>query len=200
MSYCIGFETAKRLKMQFAQIDLSYLEKGFLDGAHDATPKLDPKEIQSLLTSLQQQIEQQQKAQFSQMAEENKKESEAFLEKNKKTPDIRTLSSGLQYLILNAGDKTSPSPTMLDTVSMHYRGTLIDGKVFDSSHQRGEPLVIPLSKAIPGWTEILQLMHVGDKWKVFIPPYLAYGEMGFPPVIGPNATLIFEMELVEILK
>lgn len=131
-----------------------------------------------------------------QQAEENLSQGEAFLAENGKREGVVSLPSGLQYEVIHDGNGETPGNT--DTVVTHYRGTLIDGKEFDSSHRRGEPASFPVNRVISGWTEALQLMTVGSKWKLFIPSDLAYGERGAGKVIGPNATLIFEIELLEI--
>ncbi|MBL7972912.1 MAG: FKBP-type peptidyl-prolyl cis-trans isomerase [Prolixibacteraceae bacterium] len=131
-------------------------------------------------------------------AEKNLKEGEDFLAANKSKDGIVTLPSGLQYEIIKAG--TGAKPTAEDQVKCHYHGTTIDGKVFDSSVDRGEPAVFPVNRVIPGWTEALQLMPIGSKWKLFIPAALAYGERGAGQDIKPNSTLIFEVELLEIVK
>jgi FKBP-type peptidyl-prolyl cis-trans isomerase len=131
-------------------------------------------------------------------AQKNLEEGNAFLEKNKARAGVTTTPSGLQYEILTAG--TGPMPTATDQVRVHYHGTLIDGKVFDSSVDRGEPVVFGVGQVIPGWTEALQLMPVGSKWKIYLPSQIAYGERGAGGDIGPNAALIFEVELLEIVK
>jgi FKBP-type peptidyl-prolyl cis-trans isomerase len=130
--------------------------------------------------------------------EKNIKAGEEFLATNKAKAGVVTLPSGLQYEIIKTG--TGPKPTAEDQVKCHYHGTTIDGKVFDSSVDRGEPAVFPVNRVIPGWTEALQLMPVGSKWKLFIPAALAYGERGAGQDIKPNSTLIFEVELLEIVK
>jgi FKBP-type peptidyl-prolyl cis-trans isomerase len=130
--------------------------------------------------------------------QENLENGNAFLEKNKAREGVVTTPSGLQYEILTEGE--GPKPTAEDQVRAHYHGTLIDGTVFDSSVDRGEPAVFALNQVIPGWTEALQLMPVGSKWKIYLPSDLAYGERGGGPTIGPNSTLIFEVELLEIVK
>ncbi len=128
----------------------------------------------------------------------NKQVGDAFLEANKKKSGIKTLSDGLQYRVLTQGKGSHP--TLNDTVTVNYAGTLIDGMEFDSSYKRGEPATFPVSAVIPGWTEALQLMTVGSTWELYIPSSLAYGEKGAPPVIGPNQTLIFKVELISINK
>lgn len=198
VSYCIGLKTGIDLSRQFTDIDTDCLNQGILDGLINNEFQLPKEEIQSILGSLRQQMEMQQKDFAAKMAESNKKSSEAFLAQNKEKENVTTLSTGLQYRIIHSGEMTSSRPTLFDAVTIHYRGSFIDGRVFDSSYQRGNPVVLPLNRVIPGWSEILQLMHVGDKWEVFIPSYLAYGENGMAPAIGPNMALIFEMELIGI--
>lgn len=130
------------------------------------------------------------------VGEKNKREGDVFLAENKKKPGVKTLPSGLQYKVLKEG--TGRTPKKADTVVTHYRGTLLDGKEFDSSYRRGEPATFPLNHVSRGWTEALQLMKVGSKWELLVPAQLAYGENGAGSDIGPNATLIFEVELLGI--
>jgi FKBP-type peptidyl-prolyl cis-trans isomerase FklB len=196
VSYCIGLETGKNLKHQFADIDMELLNQGFHDGLTESNPKLEANEIASILTSLKSQIEDQQKQYISQLADKNKKEGEGFLHLNKQKEDIVSLPSGLQYKVITAGEGAKPTP--FDTVSIHYTGSFLDGTVFDSSHQRNEPTTFPVNKVIQGWSEALQLMQKGAKWQLFIPSYLAYGEQGFGREIGPNTTLLFEVECLDI--
>lgn len=196
VSYCIGLETGKNLMRQFTDMDLEILLDGFQDALRQASPKLPQDEVQSIMQALKQQVEQQQKAFYAKISEQNRKEGEAFLSENKQKEGIVTLTSGLQYKVLSAG--TGPKPSPADVVSVHYRGNFINGQIFDSSYERGKPHSFPVNRVIPGWSEVLQLMKVGDKWQIFIPHYLAYGEAGFGNEIGPNITLIFEMELLGI--
>ncbi len=196
VSYCIGLETGKNLKKQFSDMDFELLQKGFEDGVHDDLPKLNQEEVQSIMQALQQQIEQQQRQHFAKVSEQNRHEGEAFLEENKQNEGVKVLRSGLQYKVLQGG--TGPKPTAADVVSVHYRGSFINGRIFDSSYERGKPQVFPVNRVIPGWSEALQLMQVGDKWQICVPHYLAYGEAGFGNEIGPCTTLVFEMELIGI--
>lgn len=198
VSYCIGLETARNLKHQFADMDTQCLTQGFNDALSETAPKLAQEEIHAILVSLKKQVETQQRQYFSKIAEENKKSSEEFMIENKNKEGVVTLTSGLQYKVLTKGQGSSTHPSPLDFVKIHYRGSFVDGRVFDSSYQRGEPHLFPLNRVIPGWIEALQLMRVGDKWQIFIPAYLAYGEMGFGQDIGPNMALIFEIELLGI--
>ncbi|CAM0117199.1 FKBP-type peptidyl-prolyl cis-trans isomerase [Rhabdochlamydiaceae symbiont of Dictyostelium giganteum] len=198
VSYCLGLETGRNLQHQFSDLDLDLLRKGFEDGISQLQPALEIEEIQSIMRTLREQVEMQQKKFYSELSERNKKEGEAFLEQNQKEEGVHTLRSGLQYQVIKSGEGKKPTP--IDQVSVHYRGSFINGSVFDSSFERGEPQVFPLNRVIPGWSEILQQMRVGDQWKVFIPHYLAYGESGFGHEIGPNTTLIFDMELLGIVE
>jgi FKBP-type peptidyl-prolyl cis-trans isomerase FklB len=196
VSYCIGLETGRSLQKQFSDMDSDLLRKGFEDGLANALPKLSQEEVQSIMQALRQQIDQQQRAFIAKMSENNRKEGEDYLEKNKSEDGVVTLKSGLQYKVLQTG--TGAKPSITDVVSVHYRGSFINGQIFDSSYERGKPQVFPVNRVIPGWSEALQLMQVGDKWQIVVPHYLAYGEAGFGNEIPPSTTLVFEMELLDI--
>ncbi len=196
VSYCIGLETGKNLRQQFAEIETDLLMQGLTDGLTSAPPKLSMEEIGAVLSNLKMQIEEQQKKYIADLADRNKKEGEAFLNFNKQKDDVVCLPSGLQYKVLVPSE--GKKATLFDTVSVHYTGKFISGDVFDSSYQRGEPAIFPVNRVIPGWSEALQLMKEGEKWQIFIPHYLAYGEHGMGREIGPNTTLIFEMEILSI--
>jgi FKBP-type peptidyl-prolyl cis-trans isomerase FklB len=154
------------------------------------------KDMEATMNAFQQEMMSKMQAKQKVEGEKNKKEGEAFLEANKKKEGVVTLPSGLQYKILKAG--TGAKPTAKDTVKVNYRGTLIDGTEFDSSYKGGKPVEFPLGQVIKGWIEGIQLMPVGSKWQLFIPSNLAYGERGGGQMIGPNAALIFEVELLSI--
>ena len=183
VSYCIGFDCGKNLRRQFVDMNLHLLLEGFQHAILDSEPKLKQEEIASFLKLLRQQIEEQQKNFLQNVSEENKKDGEAFLAANKEKEGIKLLASGLQYKVLQSGQ--GPQPTFLDSVTVHYKGSFIDGNEFDNSYSRGQPQVFPLNRVIAGWTEALQKMKVGDRWQLFIPPYLAYGEGGFGNMIPP---------------
>ena len=197
VSYCIGYETGKNLKMQFSDINMDLLLDGFQNAIKEEAPKLAEKEIISILTTLRQQIEIQQKQYIAQISDKNKQEGEAFLKSNKEKDGMVSLPSGLQYKVVQKGSGKD-SPTLFDTVKIHYKGHFIDGKIFDSSYERNQPQILPVNRVIQGWSEALQMMKIGDSWQLFVPPYLAYGEHGFGPHIGPNSTLVFDVELLEI--
>lgn len=196
VSYCIGLETGKNIIGQFKDLDLELLTKGFSDALNQRTPVLELGEINKIMTALSKQVQEQQREYVGELSEKNKSDGETFMNENKDKDGIVALPNGLQYKVLQAG--SGNSPTINDVVTVHYRGTLIDGTVFDSSYEREEPTKFPVNRVIPGWSEALKMMKVGDKWEVFIPSYLAYGEQGYGPQIEPNSTLIFEMELLEV--
>ena len=196
VSYCIGLETVKNLMRQFSDIESQCLLDGINDALGGKNQKLAQDEVNAIMQALRQQVEHQQKEFITKLSEHNRKEGEEFLAKNKQEDGIKTLSSGLQYKVLQQGNGEKPTP--VDMVTVHYRGRFIDGRIFDSSYERGKPHVFPVNRVIPGWSEALQLMRVGDKWNIFVPHYLAYGEAGFGNEIAPCTTLIFEMELLGI--
>jgi len=196
VSYSIGLDIGKNLKTQGIEIDPNLLSKGIQDAVSGGKPMLTEEEVQGVMTAFSQEMQSKMAAKSKAAADKNQKEGDAFLAENKKKKDVVTLPSGLQYKILKAG--TGKKPKSTDTVTTNYKGTLIDGTEFDSSYKRGQPASFPVTGVIPGWTEALQLMPVGSKWQLFVPPTLAYGPRGAGPQIGPNATLIFEVELLGI--
>lgn len=200
-SYALGMDLGTNigttLKKQSVDFDPAIMSQGLKDGLAGGKTLLTEDEAKAVLAEMQKQVQQQMQAKAQAQAEENKKAGDAFLTANKTKEGVVTLPSGLQYKILTAG--TGPKPLVTDTVVCNYKGTLIDGTEFDSSYKRGQPATFPLNQVIKGWTEALQLMPVGSKWQLFLPPDLAYGEHA-PPEIGPNATLIFEVELMSIQK
>jgi FKBP-type peptidyl-prolyl cis-trans isomerase FklB len=196
VSYIIGTEIGKNFKKQSVDIDPDILTRGIKDAISGGKSLLTEQEIQETMTTFQREMMAKQEEVTKKLGEKNKKEGEVFLAENKKKEGVKTLPSGLEYKVVKAG--TGKKPTLTDTVTTHYRGTLIDGTEFDSSYRRGQPVSFPVAGVIPGWTEALQLMEEGAKWQLFIPPNLAYGERGMGGVIGPNATLIFEIELISI--
>ncbi len=207
LSYSIGVNAGhsmkESLKTQSIDIDPVILLKGLNDGIMDAKQQMSEDEMKKILENLQKTLmaKQQEQAakqqeQAKAVAEKNKKDGEAFLAANKKKEGVITMPSGLQYKVLTPGKGKSPKAT--DTVTVHYKGTTIDGTEFDSSYKRGKPASFPLNQVIAGWTEAVQLMKEGAKWELYIPSNLAYGERGAGASIGGNATLIFEVELLSI--
>ncbi len=195
-SYAVGIKYGEGIKKDLSDLSLPVFVRGLQDAYYQRTTALSADEMDQILGVYQQKkLTEIQKA-HDQLAAENKKKGEAFLASNKKKKGVTVTASGLQYQVMKVGQ--GAVPTISSKVKVHYHGTLIDGTVFDSSVQRGEPISFPVNGVIPGWTEALQLMKVGSKWKLFVPANLAYGERGTRGVIGPNAVLIFEVELLAI--
>lgn len=197
VSYSIGHGLGTNLKGQGVAVNVDQLAKGVQDALGGAKPALTQVEMEKTMTDLRTRIMAEQQEKTKSLATKNKTEGDAFLAKNKSAPGVKTLASGLQYQVLKAG--TGKMPKTTDKVRVNYRGTLLDGTEFDSSYSRGTPAEFPVNAVIPGWTEALQLMNEGSKWKLFIPANLAYGEQGAGGVIGPNAVLVFEVELLKVL-
>ena len=196
LSYSIGMNLGAGLKEQGIDVNSDMLLRGIKDAISDGKPLMTDEEIRASLSTLKSQLQAKQAALQEKAASENKAKGDKFLADNKAKEGVVALPSGLQYKILKAGTGPKPKPT--DTVTTHYKGTLLDGTQFDSSYDRNEPATFPVGGVIKGWTEALQLMPVGSKWQLFIPAELAYGERGAANVIGPNETLIFEVELLSI--
>jgi len=197
-SYAIGLQIGESLKMLKDSVDLPSLIRGLEDKFQDKEPLLDNQQAEKVMQEFSEKVRAEQQAKQQKEGEENLKAGEAFLEENKKKEGVKVTDSGLQYKVIEEGD--GPKPTAEDTVKINYRGTFIDGTEFDSSYDKGEPITLPLNRVIPGWTEGLQMMKVGSKWELYIPANLAYGPHGRPPKIAPNATLVFEVELLDIEK
>jgi FKBP-type peptidyl-prolyl cis-trans isomerase len=195
-SYALGMNLGKSLHSQSVAVDPNILARGLRDTLAGGKTALTEDEARAALTAVQNEVNKKQQAKMQEMGEANKKEGEAFLTANKSKQGVVALPSGLQYKILQSG--TGAKPAASDSVVCNYRGTLIDGKEFDSSGKHGGPATFPVTGVIKGWTEALQLMPVGSKWELFVPSELAYGDRGAGGDIGPGATLIFEVELVSI--
>ena len=191
LSYAIGLSLANFYKQQGITNISTALVIRAVNDVKNNKPQLNDQQAQTCISGFIQKSQ-------SEKASGNVKIGQEFLAANKKKPGVVTLSSGLQYLIVKEG--TGPKPALTDMVRVHYHGTLIDGKVFDSSIERGEPIELTVNGVIPGWTEALQLMPVGSKWKLFIPANLAYGDRQAGPMITPGSTLIFDVELLNIVK
>jgi FKBP-type peptidyl-prolyl cis-trans isomerase FklB len=194
-SYSLGYQFGQSMKAQGVDLDLEIYASGIRDALSGATPQLSPEEIRTVVMELQKKLAAARQKGIQEIADKNLAESKAFLEENKKKDGVVTLPSGLQYQVLSEGSGKTPKAT--DSVTVNYRGTLIDGKEFDSSHKRGQPATFQVGNVIRGWTEALQLMKEGSKWQIFIPPQLAYGDRSAGPV-PPNSTLIFEVELISV--
>ncbi|HHJ35293.1 MAG TPA: FKBP-type peptidyl-prolyl cis-trans isomerase [Gammaproteobacteria bacterium] len=195
-SYSYGVDVATRLKQQGIELDVNALNRGIADAYNSAKLALSDDDRLQAKTQFQAELRDSLVKKQAQEAEANLAAGKAFLEENGKKPGVITTESGLQYKILATGDGKQPKAT--DTVTTHYKGTLIDGREFDSSYKRNVPASFPVKGVIKGWTEALQLMHVGDKWQLFIPSDLAYGATKRSELIQANSTLIFELELLGV--
>ena len=193
-SYAFGTRIIRSMMDQGAPLDADAFSMAVKDAMSGTTPRLSVEAMENAMHSAAQKAGEKKKA----VAGENLAKGKAYLEKNKAKKGVITLPDGLQYEILAAG--TGAQPTADSTVKVHYTGKLIDGREFDSSKTEGKPVTFPVNGVIPGWTEVLQLMKTGARWMVTIPPELAYGASGSGPVIGPNETLVFEIELLDIVK
>lgn len=196
VSYSIGYVTGKSFMQHKIDINNQAYSQGFIAGLKGAKPAISEADIRLALNNFQKDMMQKNQQQQLQVAQQNQKDGQAFLETNKKKPGVVTLPDGLQYKIITKG--TGPSPKSDHVVVVDYEGTLVDGKVFDSSYKRGAPAKFPVNAVIPGWQEALQKMRVGSTWMLYIPAELAYGSNGMPGSIPPNATLIFKVHLISI--
>jgi len=194
-SYTLGYQFGQSMKAQGLDLDMEVYTSGIQDALTGAKPRLSQDEMRTTVTELQKRLAAARQKEIKEIADKNLAQGKAFLEENKKKDGVVTLPSGLQYKVLTEGSGKMPKAT--DSVTVHYRGTLIDGKEFDSSYKRGQPATFQVGKVIRGWTEALQLMKEGSKWELFIPPQLAYGDRGTGS-IPPNSTLIFEVELISV--
>lgn len=195
-SYAIGANIGKGMKKEGVDLDPAIIARGIKDGFSGAKPLLTDEQAQAALVAFSGAMKKKQEAQLAAIAAVNQKDGQVFLAANKSKPGIVTLPSGLEYKVITAG--TGPKPTAEDTVLCNYRGTLINGTEFDNSAKHGGATEIPVGGVIKGWTEALQLMPVGSKWELYVPADLAYGPRQAGPDIGPNSTLIFEVEVVSI--
>jgi len=192
ISYAVGQQIGQNIKNTGVDLNTQVLAQAIKD-ATQGKNEMKPEEIQQAMTKLQENMQKKQ----AEIADKNIKEGKEFLEKNKSQPNVKTTASGLQYVVEKEGE--GKTPTKEDMVKVHYKGTLTNGTQFDSSYDRGEPAEFPVGGVIPGWTEALQMMKVGSKYKLFIPPELAYGPSGRPG-IPPNSVLLFDVELLEVKK
>lgn len=192
LSYFLGMQVAQQLKGDGVAIDEPSFLMGFRDIYSGKGPKLSEEEIKGTLNRMQQ----QRMEEVKKLGDANKGEGDKFLAANAKKDGVKQTASGLQYKVINPGKGKSPKVT--DTVEVHYRGTLINGTEFDSSYKRGQPATFPVNGVIQGWQEALPMMKEGAKWQIFVPAKLAYGERGAGAQIGPNATLLFDIELLKI--
>lgn len=200
VSYVVGYDLGSKIggdiKKQGLDFNIDAFVRGMREAISGTKATLPDSEMTSAMMAFQQSMMEKQQTAARIAGEKKEKEGTEFLAANAKKDSVKVLASGLQYKILREG--TGAMPTANDTVTTHYRGRLLDGKVFDESYSRGEPISFPVTGVIKGWTEALQLMKVGSKWELYIPASLAYGERGAGQMIGPNETLVFEVELIAV--
>ena len=197
LSYAVGWDIGADIKRRSTEFDVESLIAAIRDVVADNEPKVSAEEMRRLLTELQEKVRAEQVEQFRQLSEENQAKSEEFLEANKSKTGIVVLPSGVQYRIIEEGEGRRPG--LESKVSVHYRGSKMDGREFDSSFARGTPEEFTVNAVLKGWQEVLPLMKAGSTWQIFVPPELAFGARGNPPV-GPNEALMFDLKLVEILE
>jgi FKBP-type peptidyl-prolyl cis-trans isomerase len=199
VSYGIGLDIGRSFAQQnlaATDVDLNKLQMGIQDAVNGTKPMLSDSQLTETMMAFQKDMMSRRDSVNTKKSAENKKAGEEFLAKNAKESGVKTTSSGLQYQVIKEG--TGKKPDSTSTVTVHYKGTLLDGTTFDSSVDRGQPATFPVNGVIPGWTEALKLMAAGSKWKLFVPSSLAYGEIGAGQKIGPFATLVFEVELLSV--
>ena len=195
-SYSIGYQVGLSMMRDGVEVDLDTLIKGLQDAISEKDPLLNNEEMRDLIVDRRERTKEAQMQKLLETRAKNAEETQKFLSENVKKQGIMTTESGLQYKILKAGEGISPESG--DTVTVHYKGTFIDGEEFDSSYSRGEPQTFQANRVIKGWTEALQMMKVGSKWKIILPPRLAYGQKGDGETIPPNKVLVFEIELLSV--
>lgn len=198
LSYSMGHDMGTYLNGIGEELDYERLQLGLKDGFEGNKPLLNPEAMQSVQMEFSEKMKAKQEAQMKALQEKNKTAGDAFLADNKGKEGVVVTASGLQYKVVKEGSGATPKAD--DTVTVHYKGTMIDGTVFDDSSKRGEPATFGVTQVIPGWSEVLQLMKEGATYHVVIPPSLAYGEQGVPPMIEPNSVLVFDVELLSIEK
>jgi FKBP-type peptidyl-prolyl cis-trans isomerase len=196
VSYILGYKNGENLKRQSVQVNPDVVNAALREGLAGSTSRIPDSVMQTVMMNFQTRLIMAQRQRDSLAGAENRQKGEVFLVENRSKEGVKTTASGLQYQVLREG--TGPRPTSTSKVTVHYRGTLLDGKEFDSSLGGGRPLTIALNQVIPGWTEGLQLMNVGSKCQFWIPSQLGYGPQGSPPDIPPDAVLVFEVELISI--
>ncbi len=197
LSYAVGWDIGADIARRSTEFDVESVIAAIRDVVAEKEPKVSPEDMRLLLTELQEKVRAEQVEQFRILSEKNLAESEAFLKSNKKKTGIVELPSGVQYRIIEEGEGARPG--LESTVSVHYRGSKLDGREFDSSFARGTPEEFVVNAVLKGWQEVLPLMKAGSTWQIFVPPELAFGARGNPPV-GPNEALMFDLKLVEIIK
>lgn len=199
VSYAIGVDIGKNMKRQELDLDLNVMLAGMKDAMSTGKAQLTDEQMMTVMQNFQQEMMAKMQAKKAKEGDENLAQGKKFCEENAKKEGVKTTASGLQYKVISSGNG-GKQPTDTSVVKVHYRGTLLNGTEFDSSYKRGQPAEFPVNGVIKGWIEAIKMMKTGDKWMVVIPPDIAYGAQGAPPSIPPNATLQFEIELLDIVK
>jgi FKBP-type peptidyl-prolyl cis-trans isomerase FklB len=199
LSYAIGYQIGSQFAGGEPDVDLATVQKAMADAYAKRHPAVSMQDMHAQLERLEQQLHANAVDEFKHIAATNARKSAQFMAQNRKRPGVVQLPSGIQYAVIASGQGTQ-TPQVTSTVTVNYRGMLVDGTEFDSSWAHGAPVTFQVDKVIPGWQDVIPRMHVGDRWKVVIPPQLAYGERGQLPRIGPNEALVFEIELLDIVK
>ncbi|MGH8113567.1 MAG: FKBP-type peptidyl-prolyl cis-trans isomerase N-terminal domain-containing protein [Rhodanobacteraceae bacterium] len=197
LSYALGYEAGRDLGQRKLDVDISTVLRGVQDGYTRKSPAYSPEEMQQVIRAMQEKMIAEARAAYEKLAAANLQKAREFFAQNKKKNGVVTLPSGVQYKVLKAGGKDK-SPNVDSRVTLQYRGEFLDGTVFDNTEDRGKPVVFPVDRMIPGWRQVIMLMHVGDHWQVFIPPDQAYGIRGELPRIGPNEALVFDIHLLGV--
>ncbi|MBP1472849.1 FKBP-type peptidyl-prolyl cis-trans isomerase [Frateuria sp. MAH-13] len=199
LSYAIGYQIGSQFAGGEPDVDLATVQKAITDAYAKRHPAVSMQDMHAQLQRLEQQMHANAVAEFKHIAQANARKSADYMAQNRKRPGVVQLPSGIQYAVIASG-KGTQRPRVTSTVTVNYRGMLVDGTEFDSSWAHGAPVTFQVDKVIPGWQDVIPRMHVGDRWKVVIPPQLAYGERGQLPRIGPNEALVFEIELLDIAQ
>lgn len=197
LSYALGYEAGLDLGQRKLDVDIKTVLRGVEDGYLRKHPQYSPQSMRAVVTAMEQQMAEQARAAYLKLAQANLKRAQAFFAANGKKAGVVTLASGVQYKVLDQGSG-GPSPTVDSQVTLRYRGAFLDGTVFNSTEDRGKPVVFPVRYMIPGWRDVITRMHVGDHWQVFVPPDQAYGIQGNLPRIGPNEALVFDIRLLGV--
>lgn len=198
LSYALGYEAGLDLGQRKLDVDIATVLRGVKDGYLRDKPEYSPRQMREVIGVMQQKMIAEARAAYTKLASANLKKAKAFFANNGKKPGVVTLPSGVQYKVLKKGGDGGKSPTLDSQVTLQYRGEFLGGTVFDNTEDRGKPVEFPVNQMIPGWRQVITRMHVGDHWKVFIPPDQAYGIRGEPPRIGPNEALVFDIKLLGV--
>lgn len=198
LSYALGYEAGRDLGRRQPNVDIATVLRGVQDGYSRKKPEYSPQQMRQVIGVMQQKMLDEARAAYQKLAAANLRKAKAFFAENRKKPGVVTLPTGVQYKVLKKGDGSGKSPTLDSQVTLQYRGEFLDGTVFNSTEDRGKPVVFPVKYMIPGWRAVITRMHVGDHWQVFVPPDQAYGVRGDLPRIGPNEALVFDIQLLDV--